>query len=318
MKIYRIDPAGDIRPFNDNESVLNSAKSYTDAAIAEVKKSTFNIDIIESGETTTTAALEAKIPADKKKQGNIFVAKILSGAIVDGVTWEHGGEFLAEVGADDTTITWKESKDDKQGLTSTLDITDGTEALTGLALASLKLTVDTHGTRLGTAESNITANGTSISNESVARTAADVALQSGVDANASAISQEVTNRTAADVALQSGVDANASAISQEVTNRTAADVALQSGVDANASAISQEVTDRTAADVALQSGVDANASAISQEVTNRTAADVALQSGVDANASAISQEVTDRTAADVALQSGVDANASAISQEVTN
>lgn len=99
-------------------------------------------------------------------------------------------------------------------------------------------------------------NGSSTTEGSIAKVAADAAA---------ATSAEAAARASADTTLQNNIDA-------EATARAGADTTLQSNITA-------EATARANADTALQSNIDAEASA-------RAAADTTLQNNIDAEATA--------------------------------
>lgn len=107
-----------------------------------------------------------------------------------------------------------------------------------------------------------------ISDETAARQAADVTLQSNIDI-------EATTRATNDTALST-------AISDEATARANADTALQNSITTASGNITAETTAREAADTALGLRIDGVAGDIAAEATARAAADTAMQSTINA------------------------------------
>ena len=148
--------------------------------------------------------------------------------------------------------------------------------------ASLSGVITANGTRLTTAENNITALQTDLDAEETARGAGDASLQSQINALTgttdsdtsslqSQLTAEVARATAAEVV-------NASAISTETSRATAAESGLSSDIStetaARIAADDAETSARTTADAALQSAIDA-------EVARATGAESGLQSAID-------------------------------------
>lgn len=114
---------------------------------------------------------------------------------------------------------------------------------------------------------------TDLSDEAIARAAADTALSEAIATEATNRAQEIAEEVAAREAADTALSAD---ISDEVARALAAEEALDGKID-------QEIMDRSAADSALQT-------AITAEETARIAADSALQASLD-------QEISDRQAA---------------------
>jgi autotransporter adhesin len=102
-------------------------------------------------------------------------------------------------------------------------------------LTALTNNVTAIGTRLDTAEDDLTNLRTDLTSETAARTAADATLQNNIDA-------ETAARTAADTTLQNNINA-------EAATRAAADVVLQNNINT-------EAATRAAADVVLQNNIN--------------------------------------------------------------
>jgi autotransporter adhesin len=137
-------------------------------------------------------------------------------------------------------------------------------------LTALTNNVTAIGTRLDTAEDDLTNLRTDLTSETAARTAADATLQNNIDA-------ETAARTAADTTLQNNINA-------EAATRAAADVVLQNNINT-------EAATRAAADTTLQNNINA-------EAATRAAADVVLQNNINT-------EAATRAAADVVLQNNI-------------
>ena len=170
-----------------------------------------------------------------------------------------------------------------------------------------------------TVSTNIAANSTKIDAVSAAvsdlETSADLAVAALSAELKGDISDEALARSSADTALESTVQSVSSTLDSRITEEV---TALDADVIALSSAIDTEIADRIAGDSALDADVIALSSAIDTEVADRIAADSALDADVVALSSAIDTEVADRIAGDSALETTMVSVSSTLDTKIDN
>ena len=210
-------------------SVLTLALTVSSAAIADINLGTDINDI-----TVNVNSDDGNIGDFIVLNGtNSQIENFRSNRHFTSITTSNGNKFtLDNNGAHLSNIT----------LSGVADGVNNSDAVNVSQLNSVKgdLTALTNnvtaiGTRLDTAEDDLTNLRTDLTSETAARTAADATLQNNIDA-------ETAARTAADTTLQNNINA-------EAATRAAADVVLQNNINT-------EAATRAAADVVLQNNIN--------------------------------------------------------------
>ena len=290
--IYYLNSDAQIAPISDSAALTSQLQSYVDTQVLSVGKGTHFMGVVsELTVANATTAIEGLNPTGEDGKAYLYV--VGSGGSFDGTTYTYGATVYGYYSNGE--LTFSVDSDDSTPITTTLDVTDTANALTGAALAAtatriLNLETDaaTVNLRIETAKQEAIAEASNLADAAQlaaaldATSKADAAEQAAIDAAA------IDATSKANAAEQAAIDAaaldatsKANAAEQAAIDAAALDATSKANA-AEQAAIDAAALDATSkANAAEQAAIDA---AALDATSKANAAEQAAKDYFDANA----------------------------------